>query len=93
MWKVYANRVRGLVFRSDLCNTEPWIRTRSPEWSRTIVNNDVITTWTMEGTDPDYKVLGCTLLSSPQVIVCRLSADLREPCPCLCCPRVVRSAW
>jgi hypothetical protein len=45
MWKVYANRVCGLVFRSDLCSTEPWIRTRSPEWSRKIyVNNGIITT-------------------------------------------------
>lgn len=32
IWKVYANRVCGLVLRSDLCSTDPWIRTRSPQW-------------------------------------------------------------
>ena len=31
MWKVYAKRVCGLVFLSDLWRTEPWIKTKSPE--------------------------------------------------------------
>jgi hypothetical protein len=30
MWNVYANRVFGLRFFSDLCSTEPWMSTRSP---------------------------------------------------------------
>jgi hypothetical protein len=30
MWNVYANRVYGLLFRGDLCNTLPWMMTRSP---------------------------------------------------------------
>lgn len=30
MWNVYANRVFGLLFFSDLCSTVPWMSTRSP---------------------------------------------------------------
>lgn len=30
IWNVYANRVYALLLRSDLCKTEPWINTRSP---------------------------------------------------------------
>ena len=30
MWKVYAKRVMSVSFLSDLCNTLPWIMTRSP---------------------------------------------------------------
>lgn len=30
MWKVYANRVFGLLFFSLLCKTDPWINTKSP---------------------------------------------------------------
>lgn len=36
IWNVYANLVLGLVFRSDLCNTDPWMRTMSPEPARQI---------------------------------------------------------
>lgn len=30
MWNVYAKRVFGLRFFSDLCSTLPWMSTRSP---------------------------------------------------------------
>ena len=30
IWNVYANRVNGLRFLSDLCRTLPWMMTKSP---------------------------------------------------------------
>ena len=42
MWNVYANRVCGLVFRSDLCSTAPWMMTRSPDGSGKVNMNITI---------------------------------------------------
>jgi len=71
MWKVYANRVRGLVFRFDLCNTAPWIRTRSPMGRAEKNNGSIIhttqgilrkeRTW-IAGDDDIIVVWGCRAL-------------------------------